>query len=74
MNLLPRSTKLAYMHIDQPFDCRQHSPLESIVLPQLTRTRRTVEIENRLAVWSNCVDMGWPDDRLDKSQFVAAHA
>jgi len=60
MNLLPRSTKLVYMPVDQAFDCPQCLPLEPIVLPQLTWARRTIEIENRLAVRSDCMDVGWP--------------
>jgi hypothetical protein len=60
MNLLPCFAKLAYMPIDQAFDCRQRSPLESIVLPQFARTHRTVEIEHCLAIWPDCVNVCWP--------------
>jgi hypothetical protein len=60
MNLLPRSTKLTYMTVDQAFDCRERPPLESIILTQFTRTRRAVEIEDRLAVRSDGMDVGWP--------------
>jgi hypothetical protein len=60
MNPLPRSTKLIYVPVDQPFDRRERPPLESIILPQFTRTRRAVEIEDRLAVRSDGVDVCWP--------------
>src|SRR5208282_2754461 len=59
MNLLPRSTKLVYVPVNQAFDRRQRSPLESKVLPQFARARRAVEVEHRLTARSDCMNMGW---------------
>jgi len=65
--------KLANMLVDGSLGDSQFATPEPIVLTELRRPSRTVEIEHRFAVRTKDMDCGLADGRLDRSRSAAAH-
>jgi len=60
MNLLPCPAQFVQVVRQDAEDVSDLAPRESIVLPEVRRTGRTVQMEDRLATAPNGVDVGWP--------------
>ncbi len=74
MNFLPCPTDLVDVVIDQALDSRQSPWLESVVLSKFTRAGRAIEIEDRFAIRTDCMNVNRAGGLRDKSRFGGALA